>query len=114
MNTDSTITSPAGALAILCTCPNGEEANRIARVLVEEALAACVNVVPGVRSVYYWQGSVEEADEQLLIVKAPAQHFAALEARIRALHSYSVPEILALPVAAGSAPYLDWLIRAGR
>jgi periplasmic divalent cation tolerance protein len=91
-----------------------EEANQIARALVEERLAACVNILPGVRSVYCWQGSMEETDEHLLIIKAPAENFAALEARVRALHSYSVPEVLALPVVAGSEPYLDWLARCGR
>jgi periplasmic divalent cation tolerance protein len=114
MGENSTITPPAEALTVLCTCPNAGEANRIARALVEEALAACVNIVPGVRSIFYWQGTVEEADEQLLIIKAPAGKFAGLEARIRALHSYAVPEVLALPVAAGSGAYLDWLSRCGR
>lgn len=114
MGENSTITPPAEALTVFCTCPNPGEANRIARTLVEESLAACVNIVPGIRSVFYWQGTLEEADEQLLIIKAPAGKFPGLEARIRALHSYSVPEILALPVAAGSPPYLEWLARCGR
>lgn len=114
MTTNSTTTSPGGALAILCSCPNAGEANQIARALVESGLAACVNILAGVRSVYYWQGNMEETDEQLLIIKAPAVNFTALEARIRELHSYSVPEIIALPVAAGSSAYLDWLMRTGR
>ena len=87
---------------------------RIGRALVEERLAACVNVVGPIRSIYRWQGAVEEADEHLLVVKARAADVPALEARVRALHSYDVPEVLALPVTAGSAAYLAWLAERDR
>ena len=97
---------------VLVTAGSPEEAERIARALVEERLVACANVVGPIRSIYRWQGAVEEADEHLLVLKARAADVAALEARVRALHPYDVPEVLALPVTAGSAPYLAWLADA--
>jgi periplasmic divalent cation tolerance protein len=108
---------PAGAEAVqvvLVTAPDLEVAGRIGRSLVEEGLAACANLVPGVRSVYRWQGEVHEDPEVLLIVKTRAALVAALEARVRELHPYEVPEVLALDVAAGSAPYLEWVRDAAR
>jgi periplasmic divalent cation tolerance protein len=93
----------------LSTAPDGETAARIARTLVEERLAACVNVVPAVRSIYRWQGRVEDDAEVLLVIKTRAERVDALAERLRALHPYELPELVALPVAAGSAPYLDWL-----
>ena len=101
-------------IVVLVTAGSEDEAERIARTLVEERLAACVNVVGRVRSIYRWQGTVEDAHEHLLVVKARAPEFARLEARIRALHSYEVPEILALPIGDGSAAYLAWLDEATR
>jgi periplasmic divalent cation tolerance protein len=95
-------------VVVLVTASGPEEAARLARALVEERLAACANLVP-VRSIYRWQGAVEEAEEHLLVLKARAADVAALDARVRALHSYDVPEVLALPVLAGSAAYLAWL-----
>jgi len=94
------------------TAGDAGEAARIGRTLVEERLAACANVVGPIRSVYRWQGAVEEAAEHLLLVKARADDLPALEARVRALHSYQLPEVLALPVAAGSAAYLAWLAQS--
>ena len=99
-------------VVVLVTAGSAEEAERLARTLVGERLVACANVVGPVRSIYRWQGSVEDAAEYLLVLKARAADVAALEARVRALHSYEVPEILALPVEAGSAPYLAWLADA--
>jgi periplasmic divalent cation tolerance protein len=99
-------------VVVLVTASSAEEAARIGRALVEERLAACANVVGPIRSIYRWQGAVEEADEHLVVLKARAGDVSALEARVRALHSYEVPEVLALPVTAGSAPYLAWLADA--
>lgn len=95
--------------AVLVTAGSEEEGARIARALVEERLAACVNIVPRIRSIYRWRGGVEDEAETLLIIKCSAGSLEKLEARVRELHSYEVPEILALPLDSGSAPYLDWL-----
>ncbi len=94
---------------VLLTAPDLEAAEGLARSLVEERLAACVNVVPGVRSFYRWEGSVETAGELLLVVKTRADRAAALAARVRELHPYELPEILELPAVGGSAAYLDWV-----
>ena len=96
-------------VVVLVTTANAEEGARLGRTLVEERLAACANVVGPIRSIYRWVGAVEEADEHLVLLKARGADVAALEARVRALHSYDVPEVLALPVTTGSAPYLAWL-----
>ncbi len=94
---------------ILCTCGKKEEAASIARTLVEERLAACVNVMPGIESVYRWRGKVESAEEVLLLVKTTEERFPAVRDRIAELHSYDTPEIIALPVMTGSENYLAWL-----
>ena len=99
------------ALVVLVTAPGAEEAARIARALVEERLAACGNVVPGLRSIYRWQGAVQEDAEALLILKTTRDRFEALRARVLALHPYEVPEVIALAVEAGSAAYLDWIAK---
>ena len=93
----------------LVTAPDTETGERIARALVEERLAACVNLVPGLRSIYRWEGAVEEASEVLLVVKTRADRAAALERRLLALHPYDVPELLRFPARGGSAPYLRWV-----
>ncbi len=98
-------------IVVLMTAGSAESAEKIARALVEERLAACVNVVPGIRSIYRWQGSVADDAEWLLVAKTARSCFAALEARVRALHSYEVPEVIAIEIVEGSAPYLDWLLR---
>ena len=97
------------ALLVLCTCPDEASAARIAQALVAERLAACVTRLPGARSVYRWQGAIEQADEVQLLIKTARAGFEPLRTRLAALHPYAVPEILALPVEAGHAPYLDWL-----
>jgi len=97
------------ALVCFCTCPDADTAQRIADVLVGERLAACVSVLPGLRSVYRWQGAVERADEVLLLVKTGADRLDALTARVTALHPYELPELVAVEVAGGLAAYLDWV-----
>ncbi len=94
---------------VLTTVSSIDEAKRIARPLVEERLAACVNISPGLESVYRWQGAVEEASEVLLIIKTRVEKPTALEKAVRRLHSYDVPEFLVLRVDQGSAAYLKWL-----
>jgi len=94
---------------VLITAPNQEVARSLARALVEERLAACVNLVPGLTSVYRWQGEVVEDQEVLLLVKTTTFAFPRLKERVLALHPYTVPEIIALPIAEGHGAYLDWL-----
>src|SRR5688572_9484569 len=96
-------------IVIYVTAGSAEEAEQVAQTLVGEKLAACVNRIKSVRSVYRWQGQVEQADEELLIIKTRKELFSAVEKRVRELHSYSAPEIIALPIVAGSAAYLGWL-----
>jgi periplasmic divalent cation tolerance protein len=97
------------AIVVLVTVPTPERAAEIARVLVEEKLAACGNVVPGLRSIYRWEGQVHDDQEALLVVKTARSRFEALRDRVLALHPYQVPEIVALPIEAGHAPYLAWI-----
>ena len=97
------------ALVVLVTAPDPEKAAKIARVLVEERLAACGNVLSGLRSIYRWEGKVQDEREALLLLKTTRARFEALRARVLALHPYQVPEVIALPVEAGSAPYLAWI-----
>jgi periplasmic divalent cation tolerance protein len=96
-------------IVVFCACASAEEAEKIALHLLERRLAACINVVPGVRSYYRWQGVIESAAEFLMLIKSSAELFAELEASIRDRHSYEVPEVVALPVSAGSDKYLEWL-----
>jgi periplasmic divalent cation tolerance protein len=97
------------ALVVLVTAPTPERAAEIARALVDERLAACGNVLPGIRSIYRWEGKVEDEQEALLLLKTTSGRFEALRERVLALHPYQVPEVIALPVGAGSAPYLAWI-----
>jgi len=97
------------AIAVLITAPNGEEAARLADMLVGSRLAACVQILPPMESVYRWQGNVERQAEVLLIAKTVRERFDELEREVRALHSYDTPEIIAVPILAGSAAYLKWL-----
>jgi len=97
------------ALLCLCTCPDAENATRIADALVSERLAACVNIVPDMRSVYRWQNRVEHVDETQLLIKTARERCDALVARIVELHPYELPEVIAVEVAGGLAAYLDWI-----
>lgn len=96
-------------IVVLSTCATAEEAERVARRLVEKRLAACVNIVPGVRSIYRWKDCVEDSHELLLVIKSRLDLAEALHQELRASHSYEVPEALALPVVNGLDPYLAWL-----
>ncbi len=97
------------ALVVLVTAPTAEQAASLARALVGERLAACGNVVPAIRSIYRWEGKVQDEPEALLVLKTTRARFDALRERVLALHPYQVPEVLALPVEAGSAAYLAWI-----
>ena len=96
-------------IVVLSTCATEEDAAKLARVLVEARVAACVTLVPGARSVYRWQGSIESAAECLLIIKSSRQLFESLRAALEEAHSYDVPEVLALPVVEGASKYMNWL-----
>ena len=96
-------------IVVLSTCASEAEAEKLARSLVEQHLAACVSVVPRVRSYYRWQGALESAEEFLLIAKSSRERMPALLAALEKEHSYDVPEVLALPVVDGAANYLNWL-----
>jgi periplasmic divalent cation tolerance protein len=96
-------------IAILITTSNMDEAAKIGRTLVEEKLAACANIVEGIRSIYRWKGEVCDDRECLMVVKTTAANFEAVERRVRELHSYEVPEVIAFPIVKGFKPYLDWV-----
>jgi len=98
---------------VLVTCANAAEAGRIARAAVKARLAACANIFPGsVTSIYRWKGKVETAKERLLLMKTSRKRLSSLEALVARLHSYEVPEFIALPVAAGSRKYLSWMVES--
>jgi periplasmic divalent cation tolerance protein len=101
-------------VVVLVTAPSAETAADLARTLVEEGLAACGNVVPGLRSIYRWEGKVHDDAEALLLLKTERRLLEALKARLPALHPYQVPELLALPVEGGLAPYLEWIAASVR
>ncbi|OGP74288.1 MAG: cytochrome C biogenesis protein CcdA [Deltaproteobacteria bacterium RBG_16_49_23] len=96
-------------IIVLVTCGSEEEALKISRSLVEERLAACVNLISPVRSIYRWEGKIWDEKEWLLMIKTQRKRFKEIETKVKSLHSYSVPEIIALPIIAGSSSYLDWL-----
>ena len=96
-------------IVVFSTCGSEQEARKVARGLVEKRLAACVNVTPGIRSIYHWQGAIEEDSEHLLVIKSRRDLFGRLRAEIERLHSYDVPEVVALPVVDGSEAYLGWM-----
>jgi len=95
-------------VVVFVTAP-ADEAPELAKTLLEERLVACVNLVPGLRSLYWWEGNIEDEPEVLCIMKTQSQLFERLRDRVRELHSYEVEEIIALPVLAGNPPYLDWI-----
>jgi periplasmic divalent cation tolerance protein len=96
-------------IVVFITASNEEEAARIARTLVEEKLAGCVNIIKNIRSIYSWQGRVEDEPEALMVVKTKKALFESLTGRVKELHSYTVPEVIAIPVIEGSLDYLNWL-----
>lgn len=100
------------AIIVFMTAANGEEATRLADMLVGAHLAACVQILPEMESVYRWQGKIERQSEVLLLAKTTQAKFGELEREVRALHSYDTPEIVAVPITAASTPYLQWLLAA--
>jgi len=96
-------------ILIYITCGSEENARQIATTLVEEKLAACVNILPGIESVYRWEGKVESAPEYLLMIKTCHETFTTLRERVCKLHHYELPEIIAVPIVAGLEPYLNWI-----
>ena len=98
-------------VVVLTTCASPEQADRLARHLIEHRLAACVNILPAVRSVYRWKDQIEEAAELVLVIKSRRDFFGKIQEAIAHLHTYEVPEVIALPVVDGSEAYLSWLDR---
>jgi periplasmic divalent cation tolerance protein len=101
-------------IVVLSSCGSADEAQKVARHLVETRLAACVSVLPGATSIYHWQGKVEEAPEWVLLIKTSRANFEALSAALAKIHSYQVPEIVAVQIVDGSPMYLEWLSREVR
>jgi len=100
------------ALVVLCTCPDEATATGIATALLAEELAACVNCVAGIRSMYRWAGQIRDDAEVLLVIKTSAARYEALERLVRARHPYEMPEVIVVPVVAGARDYLDWIRQA--
>ena len=98
------------SLVVFVTCGSEEEALKIAHALVEERMAACVNLMSPIRSIYRWDGKIWDEKEWLLIIKTQTARFEDVEKKVKSLHSYSLPEIIALPITKGSSPYLRWLL----
>ena len=96
-------------LIVLSTCPGSISAKKIAQDLVAEKLAACVNIVPGIQSYFSWVGKVDNANEHMLVIKTTTEVYPALEKRIKTLHPYELPEIVAVPIHTGLQGYLDWI-----
>lgn len=96
-------------IVILVTAKDEVQANKIAEKLVAEKLVACANIVPGVQSIFHWKGKIDRAQEALLILKSRRRHFPAIVKRVKVLHSYDVPEIIALPIVEGNKDYLQWI-----
>ncbi len=96
-------------IVVLSTAESGDQARKLARALVEGRLAACVNIVGGLKSVYRWKGAVEESDEVLLLIKTSRELLPQVRAAIEQMHSYELPEVIALPILDGSGRYLEWL-----
>jgi periplasmic divalent cation tolerance protein len=97
------------ALVVYCTVPNIDEAKSIARLLINKKLAACCNVIPGLVSIYRWQGKMSEESEVLLLIKTSQKKYEQLEKEIKMIHSYSIPEIIATPIVNASSAYMDWI-----
>lgn len=101
-------------IVVFITCADKKEARRIARALVINKLAACVNIIDKIESIFWWQGKVDRAKETLLIIKSKKSRLSGIIKRVKAIHSYKVPEIIALPIIAGSNEYLDWINESTR
>ena len=102
------------AVVVLITASSADEATRIGRALVEERLAACANLIPSIASTYWWKGKIEESGEALLVIKTRQDLIERLTARVKALHSYTVPEVIALPILVGNPDYLNWIEESTR
>ena len=98
-------------IVVLTTCDSEQQAIELARALVEQRVAACVNILPGARSVYRWKDEIEDAAEWLLVIKSRRDLFPTLRAAVEKLHTYEIPELIAMPLVEGSEPYLAWLDR---
>lgn len=96
-------------IVVLVTTATEDEAVRIGRSLVESRLAACANVIPRIRSIYRWEGKIADEQESLIVLKSRAELFSDLEQEVKRLHSYSVPEVIAIPISAGSSQYINWI-----
>jgi periplasmic divalent cation tolerance protein len=107
-------TAKAGLVVALSTVASPEEARRIAAALVDEQLAACVNIVDNIHSIYRWLGAIESTAESLMLVKTRSNLLPAIESRLRELHSYDVPELVAVPIAQAAERYFDWLLASTR
>ena len=94
---------------VLCTCPDKETAKKLARLLVEKKMAACVNILPGITSIYEWDGKIESTQEHLLLIKSSCGHYRLIESEIFRHHPYEIPEIIAVPIERGLPEYLDWI-----
>lgn len=103
------MSAEVGALVVLVTAPSAEKAAELGRAVVSERLAACASVLSPVRSIYWWEGKVQDEPEALLLLKTTRARFEALRGRVLELHPYQVPEVVALPVEAGSEKYLEWI-----
>jgi periplasmic divalent cation tolerance protein len=99
-------------VVVFVTAPSADEAARIARTLVEEKLAACGNVIPAIRSIYRWQGSIHDDQEALLVLKAPRKRLTELADRVAQIHPYELPEVVGVPIEGGSEKYVDWIIQS--
>ncbi|HYS08664.1 MAG TPA: divalent-cation tolerance protein CutA [Myxococcales bacterium] len=99
------------AVLVLTTLPNSEAAAELANRLVSEKLAACANILPALRSIYRWQGKVQDENEVLVLLKTQVRQYEALKSRILALHPYDLPEVIAIPVERGHQAYLDWIVK---
>ena len=108
------MTAAPEALVVLVTAPSAEKAAELGRALVSERLAACANVISAIRSIYWWEGKVQDEPEALILLKTTRDRFEALRDRVLALHPYQVPEVVALGIEAGSEKYLAWIAEATR
>lgn len=100
---------PDGYLMVFCTCPDEAVAERLGRLLVDQRLAACVNILPGLTSIYRWQGKTEQGREHLLLIKTRENLYSALEQSLRESHPYELPEIIAVPITTGLPEYFRWI-----